>query len=116
MNAVDVIDGRLVVEPKGLDKLWSFTRRLEIPLTHVRGATSDPGASDEPKGLRAPGLGLPGKIAGTFHRDGVKTLYNITGKANTVVIELVDEEYQRLVLTVDNPRDVVLLVNESAAA
>lgn len=114
MNTVSIIDRDLVVVPKGLDKLWSFTRRLKIPLAHVRGATHDPGASNEPKGIRAPGLGLPGKTAGTFHRDGARTFYNVTGKANTVVIELVDEKYQRLVLTVGDPRAVVKIVNNAA--
>lgn len=116
MNSVTVVDSRLIVEPKGLDKLWSFTRRLVIPLEHVRGATHDPGATGEPKGIRAPGLGLPGKTAGTFHREGVKTFYNITGKVDTVVIELVDEKYRRLVLTVDSPRETVQLVNNAATA
>lgn len=66
MNSVTLRDDRLVVEPKGLDKLWSFTRTLELALDHVRGATFDPGADRQPKGLRAPGLALPGKTSGTF--------------------------------------------------
>ncbi|MGB2722283.1 MAG: hypothetical protein WBG53_17195 [Rhodococcus sp. (in: high G+C Gram-positive bacteria)] len=116
MNSVTIVDATLIVEPRGLDKLWSFTRRLEIPLVHVRGATHDPGASKEPKGIRAPGLGLPGKTAGTFHRDGVRTFYNVTGSADTIVIELEQQEYQRLVLTVADPRAVVQSVNNAAAA
>ncbi|TFI45757.1 hypothetical protein E4P29_02055 [Rhodococcus sp. 1R11] len=115
MNTVTVVDAALIVEPRGLDKLWSFTRRLRIPLTHVRGATHDPGAADEPKGIRAPGLGLPGKTAGTFHRDGVKTFYNVTGSRDTIVIELQDEKYQRLILSVDDPRAVVRQINLAAA-
>ncbi|MDH6236415.1 hypothetical protein H4V99_001160 [Cryobacterium sp. CG_9.6] len=59
MNIITLTDTALVVEPQGVDKLWSFTRKLEIPLNHVRGATFDPGANQEPKGLRAPGLELP---------------------------------------------------------
>lgn len=116
MNSVTVVDGTLVVEPQGLDKVWSFTRRLEMPLGNVRGATHDPGASKEPKGIRAPGLGLPGKTAGTFHREGVKTFYNVTGSADTIVIELEQQEYQRLILTVEDPRAVVQLINNAAAA
>lgn len=115
-NAVNIVGENLVIEPRGLNKLWSFTRRLEIPLDHVRGATHDPGASKEPKGIRAPGLGLPGKTAGTFHRDGVTTFYNVSGRTDTIVIELVDEKYRRLVLTVADPRDVVRRVNDAASA
>ena len=67
---VTVTPTELIVEPRGLDKLWSFRRRIVVPLSHVRGATHDPGMKHEPRGLRAPGLGLPSKLAGTFRRDG----------------------------------------------
>lgn len=61
MNTVTLTSDHLVVEPLGLDKIWSLTNRIEIPLAHVRGATFDPGANHDPKGLRAPGLAVPGK-------------------------------------------------------
>jgi hypothetical protein len=111
MNNVTITDSVLTVEPRGLDKLWSFTRRLEIPLAHVRGATFDPGANDEPKGLRAPGLAVPGKWAGTFTRDGDKAFWNVSAPGATIVIELTDEHYARLVLTTTDPRDTVDAIN-----
>ncbi len=116
MNTVTVERDHLVVEPRGLDKIWSFTRRLEIPLTHVRGATVDPGANAEPKGIRTPGLEIPGKAAGTFRRRGERTFWNISRPRDTIVIELVDEKYQRLVLTVDGPRELVQRINNAARA
>ena len=111
MNIITVTATTLIVEPKGLDKLWSFTKKLEIPLSHVRGATFDPGANNEPKGLRAPGLAIPGKWAGTFHRDGDRSFWNVSAPGDTIVVELTDEHYDRLVLTVDQPRSVVDTVN-----
>ena len=54
-NTVTITDTSLSVEPHGLDKIWSFTSRLEFPLAHVRGATHDPGLRHEPKGWRGPG-------------------------------------------------------------
>ena len=113
MNTVTLGPDHLVVEPTGLDKVWAFTRRLEFPLGHVRGATADPGANDEPKGVRAPGLSVPGKTAGTFYRDGDKIFYNISRPRDTIVIELADEEYQRLFLTVDEPRRLVQAINNA---
>ncbi len=111
MNIITLTDTMLEVEPNGLDKLWSFTRKLEIPLIHVRGATFDPGANNEPKGWRGPGLGMPGKWAGTFHKDGDKSFWNVSAPNETIVIELVEEDYARLVLTVDKPRYVVDAIN-----
>ena len=111
MNSITLTDTLLVVEPRGLDKLWSFTRQLDIPLAHVRGATFDPGANHEPKGLRAPGLGMPGKWSGTFYKDGDKTFWNVSAPNETIVIELVHENFARLFLTVDQPRSVVDAIN-----
>ena len=112
MNTVTVTDGWLVVIPRGMDKLWSLTRELRIPLAHVQGATVDPGATHDYKGLRNPGLGVPGaKWAGTFTLDGERHFWNVTGSSRTVVVQLTDEDYDRLYLTVDNPADTVDAIN-----
>lgn len=113
-NIVTITDGRLVVEPVGLDKLWGLRRRIEVPLTQVRGATYDPGATHAGKGLRAPGLALPGvKWVGTFYRDGDKCYWNVRAGGQTVVIELADAPFARLYLTVGDARALVDLINES---
>lgn len=114
MNTVTLENGILHVEPRGLDKLWSFTRRLEIPLTHVRGATFDPGANAEPKGFRRPGLHVPGKWAGTFSRDGDLSFWNVGTPGRTVVVELTGERYRRLFLSVEEPRALVDAINAAA--
>lgn len=116
MNTVTITDRTLIVEPRGLDKLWSLTRRLEIPLDHVRGATFDPGANAEPKGFRRPGLHVPGKWAGTFSRDGVLSFWNVGTTGRTVVVELTGERYQRLFLSVEDPRPLVDAANAAVAA
>lgn len=103
MNKVTVTDATLRIEPAGLDKLWSLRRRLDIPLAHVRGATLDPGVHKEPKGIRKPGLAVPGKWAGTFSKDGEKSFWNVGKTGETIVIELCDEQYERLVLSVEDP-------------
>lgn len=104
----------LIVEPTGLDKMWSFTSRLIIPLDHVRGATHDPGMKSEPKGWRGPGLRLGDKLSGTFHADGARQFWNVDGYDNVVVIELTDTDYQRLIVSVDQPRELVDAINTAA--
>ncbi|KQU39159.1 MULTISPECIES: hypothetical protein [unclassified Rhodococcus (in: high G+C Gram-positive bacteria)] len=116
MNTVTIVDGRLVVEPRGLDKLWSFTRRLDIPLSEVKGATVDTGVRREPRGIRAPGLSIPGKYAGTFHRDGEKVFWNVGDPVRNIVIELDGTgRFDRLVLTVDDPTRTENAVNAALA-
>lgn len=114
-NTVTTTETHLVVEPAGIDKLWSFTRRLEIPFAHVRGATHDPGMRSEPKGWRGPGLRAGQKLSGTFHDDGERQFWNVSGFENAVVVELTDESYTRLVLSVDDPRAVVDQINDGIA-
>ena len=117
INRVTVTADHLVVEPTGFNKVWSFRRRLQFPLERVRGATFDPGMRNEPKGWRGPGLGLPGKLAGTFHADGRKQFWNVSGYDRAIVVTLDDaERFDRLVLTVDDPNDVVDAINGALGA
>lgn len=116
MARVSITDDLLTVELQGLHRLWAFKRRLRVPLAHVRGATADPGMARERKGLRAPGLHLPGAaVIGTFHRDGERHFWDVVGSAGVVVIELVDEAYDRLVVEVEQPRDVTDAINRATS-
>lgn len=116
-NRVTVAGELLVIEPKGLDRWWSFTRRLEIPLRHVKHAFFDPTSIPEPGGWRWPGLRLPWKVAGTFITNGRKEFWNISGYDRAIVIQL-DEvpPFGRLVLTVDEPLRVVDAVNAARSS
>ena len=114
-NTVTLTPDALLVEPTGLNKLWSLTRQLTIPLAHVRGATFDPDVTAEPKGLRHPDLAVPGKWAGTFTKDGDTSFWNVSprrsGHRRTIVVQLDQEKYQRLYLTVADPRGTVDAIN-----
>lgn len=103
MNSVTVTASELVIVPQGMDKLWGLRRELRFPLSHVRGATADSGVAAEPRGLRAPGLAVPGKYVGTFHRDGEASFWNVSDPRANIVIQLHDERYVRAVLTVSDP-------------
>jgi hypothetical protein len=112
-NTITFENESLDITINGLDKLWSFKGSLKIPYEHISGATLDDGALNEPKGLKWPGLRVPGKYAGTFILDDEKTFYNASaGKSDVVVIQLHDEEYVRLVLSVDNGNDIVDKINQ----
>ena len=102
----------LTVELTGLRQLWALKRRITVPLSHMRGATVDAGVFHEPKGLRAPGLHVPGFLAiGSFRRAGEWTFWEVKDRRRTIVIELTDEHYARLVVEVDDPRAVVDSIN-----
>jgi hypothetical protein len=114
MAKVSIDGDQLIVEVEGLDKLWSLKSRLVIPLANIRGATADPGIIKEPKGLRMPGTHVPGVItAGSFRTDGEWVFWDVRDPTKTVVIELSDEEYTRLIVQVPDPRGTVSLVENA---
>lgn len=111
-NRITLTADHLIIEPVGLDKVWSFTRRLRFPLAHVRGASFDPGMREEPKGWRGPGLRIAGKLSGTFHAAGGRQFYNVSGFERAVVVTLGSaERFDKLVLTVDDPQQIVDEIN-----
>jgi hypothetical protein len=115
--SIDTTRQILVVEPQGLDKVWGFTRRIEIPINQVRGATHDPGAAEDYKGIRGPGLGIPGhKWVGTWHKDGQRHYWNVTGGKTAIVVQTTSPRFQRLYLSVEDPRMVVDLINAAMTA
>jgi hypothetical protein len=108
--------GVLTVRIEGLDKLWSFQSQLQIPLAHVRGASTDPAVIGRPEGWRGPGSRIPGVItAGTFHHDGTKVFWDVHDMAKAVAIEVEHDVYERLVIEVDDPRATAELIERALA-
>lgn len=114
-NAIVIAGTTLKITPNGLNKLWSLTGSMEIPLDHVAGATVDPGFTmSARKAIRTPGLSLPGKKAGTFtFLDGDVEFWNIAQPEQPLVIQLRDEKFDRLVLGVADPRQTADAINEA---
>lgn len=114
MATISVDGDQLRVDIHKLDKLWTLTSRLAIPLAHVRGATADPGIAREPKGVRGPGAHIPGVlVAGSFEQDGERIFWDVHDSSKAVVIELEDEKYRRLIVEVDDPRATADLVEQA---
>ena len=101
----------------GMDKLWSFQGRLEIPLEHIRDVHADP----SPKmgwfqGLKVLGTNIPHVFrAGTFYQDGGWVFWDVRRPENCVVIELRDEHFQRLVIEVADPAEGLRLLKQALA-
>jgi hypothetical protein len=109
MVNVIVQGDRVRFEVEGWDRLWALKSQLEIPLAHIRAVRADP----EPArgwwhGVRLPGTQIPGLLtAGSFYQSDGFVFYDVHDPERTVVIELDHEHYQRLVIEVANPADVV---------
>ena len=109
----------VVFTVRGLHKVFAFKSQLTVPRSHIAGARLDPEAAQHLEGLRAGGTHLPGLLtAGTFyldrHASHKPTFIDVANPANIVVIDLRDEEYQQLIIEVDDPVAVVALLASSA--
>jgi hypothetical protein len=114
MARVEVAGDQLTVQLEGMDKLWTFKSRLEIPLAHVTDAEADPEVVRGWKGWRGPGAQVPGVIvAGTFHHQGDRVFWDVHDPAKAVVIHLADERYARLVIGVDDPAATVAAIRRA---
>jgi hypothetical protein len=102
---VEVHEDHLVVDIRGTERALTLWSRLRIPLEHVQGAEADPQIEHTLwRGWRLPGVHVPGV-----------RFYDVHGrKDKTVVIHLKDETYDRLVVEVQDPAEVVAKINEAA--
>ncbi len=116
MAHVLIENDHLLVQLQGWHRVWALTRAVRVPVDHVRGATVDPGIVHEPKGLRAPGLFVPGAaVIGTFSRDGERNFWDVRDGSHAIVIELTQERFTRLIVDVEHPRAVVDLINQATS-
>lgn len=115
MVEVTVKGDRLKLQVRGLDRLWAMRSRLDLPLASVRAVRVDPlVARGLWKGVSAPGTHIPGLIiAGTFYQDDKRIFWDVHDPSKTVVIELVGQRYDQLIIEVQDPEDVVKML-ESA--
>jgi hypothetical protein len=104
---VEVHADHLVVYVRGVERAMKLLSRLRIPLEHVQGAEADPEIEHTLwRGWRIPGVHLPGV-----------RFYDVHGhRDKTIVIHLKDETYDRLIVEVQNPIEVVSKINDAIGA
>lgn len=110
-----IAEETLTLEVEGADKLWALKSQLTIALRHITEVRAD--ASMAKKwyhGFKAPGTSIPGVItAGTFYKDGKRIFWDIHHPEKAVVISLKDEQYNELVIEVENPDVFVIELRQA---
>ena len=104
---VEVHGDHLVIDVRGVEKAMKLLSRLHIPLEHVQGAEADPEIEHTLwRGWRIPGVHVPGV-----------RFYDVHGhRDRTIVIRLKDETYDRLIVEVPDPAEVVAKINDAVGA
>jgi hypothetical protein len=106
---------KAIFEVEGWDKLWSLRSRLEIPLSHIKGAHADSHpAMGWFQGLKLAGTDVPNIFrAGAFYQDGGLVFWDVRHPEKTIVVELEHERFQKLVVEVADPEQAVAQINNA---
>lgn len=90
------------------EKIEAVHGDVSVPRAAVLSARVVPDGMEEIHGLKMPGTGLPGVIMVGTWRDGeIVTFAVCHGRQPAVVVDLADQVYDRLVVTVDDPEAAV---------
>ena len=115
MNAsIDMNASSMTVTLRGLDVVWATRRRIVVPLGHIKGARQDAYAASHGPWLgagRTDALLDYAVAAGPMLVHGRHEFWDVHDPRRAVAIDLADEQYDRLVIEVDDPAATVEAVN-----
>ncbi|AFY31261.1 hypothetical protein [Calothrix sp. PCC 7507] len=101
---LSIVDEKLQIEFTLKEQLLAvrWHKIWQIPLTNITQVTTTEPQSSW-KELRAPGSFIPGVVkAGTYYTNRGKEFWYVNRETDYLTIELQDESYKRIILTVDN--------------
>jgi hypothetical protein len=100
-----------------LEKLGALHGDIRLPRSSVSAVRVTDHPWRELRGIRAPGTGVPGLISlGTRRGAGVKDFAAVYRNRRAVVVEVDGAEFNRLVVSVDEPDAVRRLLEASPPA
>jgi hypothetical protein len=103
MATVQRTDSDLSIRFTRAEKLAGLVRDVSVPRTAVTGAELVPDPLSALRGLRAPGLALPGvRKIGTWRGRGGRTLVSVRRDQPAVRIDLTDQRYDSLLVGTDD--------------
>ncbi|HLJ56739.1 MAG TPA: hypothetical protein VKT77_16995 [Chthonomonadaceae bacterium] len=117
MVTISFEDDKVVFDVQASHKLWALKSRIEVPLAHIKQVWTDP---DPPMGwldgLKLMGADLPHYFrAGTFWLHGNWAFFDVRQPEKTIVVELENEHFARLIAEVEDPQAAVALLKARIA-
>jgi hypothetical protein len=113
MVTIQKADNHFLFEVKGMHKLWAFKSEIKIPCEHILKAYQDIEIVKGKRGMRFPGTSIPGIVnAGTFLNKGETNFWDVSKTENAIVIDLKDEDYNQMIIEVENPLEAIHLLND----
>jgi hypothetical protein len=108
MASLLIADDVVTVSLSAAEKVEALHGNVSVPRAAVMSARVVPDGMEEVHGLKMPGTGLPGVIMVGTWRDGERVTFAVChGRRPAVVIDLDDQVYDRIVVTVADPEAAV---------
>ncbi len=106
MATVTITSDTLQVRFTTAEKVLGLVRDRELPLSSVASVNVEANGLATVRGVRAPGLGIPGRVLiGTWRGRG-RTLVCVRRGEPALVVELSGEGYERLVIGAENAAEL----------
>jgi hypothetical protein len=103
MATLAVTDSTLGVRFTRAEKLSGWVRDTEAPRSAIRSVEVVTDALKAPRGLRAPGLGLPGlRKIGTWRAPGERTLVSVRRDQPALLVRLEGQRYDTWLIGADD--------------
>ena len=109
-NVADLLidDETVTVKLTALEKAEAVHGNVVVPRSAITAFWTVPDGQAEVAGFKLIGSGLTGVIKVGTWRSADRTIFAVChGAGPAVVLDLTGERYDRLVVTVDNPQDVL---------
>lgn len=111
MITINRVENCFKFEVKGMHKLWAFKSQLIIPVDNILKVHQNTESIKGWKGWRAPGTNIDSIItAGTFYKENKKIFWDVVNIEKCIIIDLKDEEYNQLIIEVDNIENAIALL------
>jgi hypothetical protein len=108
MANLPIDDREVTVSMSAAEKIEALHGNVTFPRAAVVRARVVPDGLAEVHGLKLPGVGLPGIIMVGTWQDGERITFAVChGRRSAVALDLADQVYDRIVVTVENPEEVV---------
>jgi uncharacterized protein len=102
-----ITDDAVTIDMSRGEKFEATHGDQTFPRSAIRGVRAVPDCITEVHGLKWMGTELPGLRVGSFHDDEQATFAVCHGHNPGIVIDLANSKYDRVVLTIENPEEVV---------
>ena len=106
-----IADDTVTIDMSRGEKFEAAHGDQTFPRSAITGTRAVPDCIAEVHGLKWAGTELPGIRVGSFHEDQRVTFAVCHGHKPGIVIDLANDKYDRVVLTVENPEEIAARIS-----